>query len=205
MTIVEQISSRMSLAVRVVDDFSKLSSLAGATQVFITETGKTALQTPSGYYVFRSLSETHVTIRIDNKYYFPKEVAIDISALDPNRPVTTHTMTPGYLYPFPPATTLLRGLVVDGASHPVEGAHVSVTGTTVANESGGDGRFVLYWGPVGEDDISIVNHRRLLKIANSTTIALHVTHPSFQPKDVTIGTMVEGELTLLTTPIVMNP
>ena len=81
----------------------------------------------------------------------------------------------------------------------------TVAGATVMNKSEADGRFVLYWGPLEEGDISVASSRRYLKIGGSTTIRLNVTHPSFQLKTVTVGTMVEGELKLLTTPIILTP
>jgi hypothetical protein len=194
MTITERAVARVSFAVRLLDDFAARSSLVGTTEVFITASGKRGLQTPSGYHVFTDLTAANVTIRIENRNYFPKEVAIDIAALDPRNPVITQTMKPSYLYPFPTGSTLVRGAVRDAAGSPVRGATVAVTGSTIANASGEDGRFVLYWGPLDEDAVSVVNHRRLVKVANSTAIALHVTHPSFQPADVAVGTVAEGEL-----------
>jgi hypothetical protein len=153
-----------------------------------------------------NLPDTSVTVRIENKHYFPKEVAVSIPALDARNPVTAQTMKPNCLYPFPEATTQVRGVIHDPAHLPVQGAEVSVVGATaIANQSEADGRFVLFWGPLDEDHISIVNHRRLLTIGSSTTINLNVSHPSFQPAEVSIGIVVEGELKLLTTPIVMNP
>ena len=205
MTITERSLSRVSLAVRLLDDFSGRPSLIGATQVFITGSGRTAVQKSGGYYVFMDLTGTNVTIRIENTHYFPAEVAINIAGLDPRNPVIARTMKPAGLYPFPAGTTLVRGVIRDPAGQAVQGAHVSVTGTAIANDSGNDGRFVLYWGPLDEDDISVVNHRRLVKVGNSTTINLTVTHPSFQPADTSIGTVVEGELKMLVSPIVMNP
>ena len=205
MTITERALSRVSLAVRLLDDFSGRPSLVGATRVFIIGSGRTAVQKSGGYYVFMDLANTNVTIRIENPHYFPAEAAIDIAALDPRNPVVVRTMKPGDLYPFPTGTTLVRGVIRNPADHPVQGAHVSVTGAVVASESGDDGRFVLAWGPLDEDDISVVNHRRLVKVGNSTTINLGVTHPSFQPAAVSIGTVVEAELKILVSPIVMNP
>ena len=205
MTITERSLSRVSLAVRLLDDFSARPSLIGATQVFITGSGRTAAPKSGGYYVFMDLTDTNVTIRIENTHYFPAEVAVSIPALDSRNPVIARTMKPGGLYPFPAGTTLVRGVILDPADQPVQGAHVSVTGTAIANDSGDDGRFVIYWGPLDEDDISVVNHRRLVKVGNSTTINLSVGHPSFQPADVSIGTVVEAELKVLASPIVMHP
>jgi len=175
MTITERSISRVSFAVRLIDGFSARPSLLGATRVFITQSGGSANPKPSGYHVFTDLTETNVTVRIENANYFPKEVAINIPALDSRNPVTAQTMKPNALYPFPAATTLVRGVILDSTQRPFRGAHVAVIGATVANESEADGRFVLYWGPLDEDHVSVVNHRRLLKIGNSTTIALHLT------------------------------
>ena len=205
MAAADRTGSSVSFVVQVLDDLTGRAALAGATDVFITETGQRPIRTPSGFYVFTGPTATQVTVRIENKYYFPKQAAVDITTLDSRNPVTTQTVKPGYLYPFPAASTLVRGLVRDAANHPVPGAQISVTGATVGNESETDGRFVLYWGPLGEDDISVVNTRRLVTIANSTTISLQVSHPSFQPQTVNIGTVPEGELTLLTTPIILSP
>jgi hypothetical protein len=160
---------------------------------------------PSGYHVFTDLTETSVTIRVENPNYAPREATVNIPALDPRNPVIALTMKPNLLYPFQSGTTLVRGIVVDNTQHPISGAHVSVNGDTISNDSGQDGRFVLYWGPLDEDQISVVDHRRLVKAGNSTTIVLHVTHPSFQPTDVTIGIVVEADVKLLATAIVMNP
>ena len=206
MAITERSISRVSFAVRLIDEFTARPPLLGETRVFITGRDQTAIRRPDGYHVFMNLPDTSVTVRIENKHYFPKEVAVTIAALDARNPVTAQTMKPNCLYPFPAATTQVRGVILDPADHPIQGAQVSVVGATaVANESEADGRFVLFWGPLDEDHISVVAHRRLLKIGNSTTINLHLSHPSFQPADVTIGNVVEAELKLLTTPTVMNP
>ncbi len=205
MTITERALSRVSFAVRLLDDFSGLPYLVDMTTVFIKENGRAALQNPSGYLVFTDLTETNVTIRVDNKYYFPKEASVNIPTLNSRNPVTAVTMKPNYLYPFSPASTLVRGVILDTGNNPVEGAQVSVAGNTVTNASETDGRFVLYWGPLEEDDISVVSNHRYLKIGGSTMIQLNVSHPSFQPKTMIIGTMVEGESKLLTTPIILQP
>jgi hypothetical protein len=203
--ITEQRSTRVSFAVRLIDEFSTLPSLLGTTRVFIISSGETAIAKPNGYHVFTDLTETNVTVRVENAAYAPRQAVVNIAALDPRNPVTALTMKPNVRYPFPAGTTLVRGIVVDNAQHPISGAHISVNGDAVSNDSEEDGRFVLYWGPLDEDHISVVDHRRLVKAGNSTTIVLHVTHPSFQPTDVTIGIVVEADLKLLATAIVMNP
>ena len=205
MTITEQSILRISFAVRLLDDFSGQAHLIDATKVFIKENSQTAFQNPSGYQVFMGMTETDVTIRIENKYYFTKEMSVHIPSLNSRNPVTVVTMKPNYRYLFPTASTLVRGVILDQGNNPVAGAQVSVAQSAVMNESEADGRFVLYWGPLEEDDISVVNHHRHLKIGASTTIQLNVSHPSFQPKTIAIGTMAEGELKLLATPIILSP
>jgi hypothetical protein len=205
MTITEQTLTRVSFAVRLEDDFSGRGHLVHGTKVHIEENGRMAFENPSMYQVFTGVLETNVTIQVENKYYFPKRVSVDIPGLDARNPVVKVTMKPNCLYPFPAGSTLVRGVILDAGSHGAEGAQVSVAGSTVTNESGGDGRFVLYWRPLEEDDVAVVNNHRHLKIGGGTTIQLNVSHAAFAPKTVIIGTVVEGELKLLTAPIILNP
>jgi len=205
MTVTEQTLFRVSLAVRLQDDFSREAYLVDKTRVFIKEDGRTALQNPSRHHVFTGVPQTNVTIRTENRFYFPKETGVNIPGLDPRTPLVAVTMKPNYLYPFPSTSTLGRGIILDPGNVPVEKAQVSIAGSTVTNESEADGRFVLYWGPLEENDIAVVGKHRCLKIGGVTAIDLNVNHPAFQPKTLTIGTIVEGELKLLTTPIVLNP
>jgi len=205
MTATEQTLFRASFAVRLRDDFSGEAYLVDTTKVFIMEDGRTALQNPSRFHVFTGVTMTNVTIRVENKFYFPQETGVNIPGLDTRNPVAAVTMKPNYLYPFPATSTLVRGVVLGPGNSPVENAQVSIAGSTVTNASEADGRFVLYLGPLEEKDIAVVGNRRFLKIGGVTAIDLNVTHPAFQPKTAAIGTIPEGGLKLLTTPIVLNP
>src|SRR5262245_22789956 len=97
MTITERSSSRVSFAVRLIDDFSTQPSLIGPTQVFITGSGEVATPKPTGYHVFTDLTKANVTVRIENRNYAPKEVAVNIPTLDARNPVTAQTMKPSAL------------------------------------------------------------------------------------------------------------
>jgi hypothetical protein len=204
-TITEQTFLRVSFAVRLEDDFSGLAHLVHTTNVRIKENGRIALENQSRYHVFTGVAEANVTIRVENKYYFQKEESVNIPGLDARNPVVTATMKPNYLYPFPRVSTLVRGVILDSGNHPAEGAQISVAGSAVTNKSGADGRFVLYWGPLEEDDLEVASNHRHLNIGGQTTLQLNVSHPAFQPKIVAIGTVAEGELKLLTAPIILNP
>ncbi len=202
--VTEQTLLQASFAVWLQDDLSGQASLVDTTQITIKENGRWALRNPSGYYVFTQMPETTVTVRVETKYYVLREVSVNIPALNARNPVVAVTMKPNSLYPFPTGTTLVRGIVVDAGAHPLSGATVSVAGSAVTNTSEADGRFVLYWGPLLEDDISMVSNQRLLSVGGTTVIQLNVSHPPYLPETVTLGTLVEGDLKLMTTPVVLN-
>jgi hypothetical protein len=201
----EQRLSRVSFVVRLQDDFSGEPCLVNGSTVRIQENGRVAFENPSRFHVFTAVPETHVTIRVENRYYFPETVSVNIAGLDGRNPVVKVPMKPNGLYPFPDGSTLVRGLVLDPARQGLEGAKVSVVGSAVANQSEADGRFVLYWRPLEEEDVAVVNGHRFLKIGGGTSIRLNVSHPAFQLKTVTIGTVGEGDLKMVAAPVILNP
>lgn len=205
MAVVEQFIRAVSFAVQLQDDFARKGFLAGKTKVFIKETGATAGENPSRYHVFTDLSGTSFTVRVENQYYFDQEVSVSIPVLDRRNPVVAVTMKPKYLYPFPDASTLVRGVVVGPGTTPVEGATVTVVGSSVANKSEQDGRFVLYFGPLTEDNVVVTGTHRYVKAGAGSTLRIKVEHPLYAPQTVTIGTIDEGTTKLLTTPITLSP
>ncbi|MBE9594775.1 MAG: carboxypeptidase regulatory-like domain-containing protein, partial [Proteobacteria bacterium] len=66
-------------------------------------------------------------------------------------------------YPFPPGATLIRGKVYDSAGEAVSGAKVRVRGKDVENKTTEKGEFVLYFGPLTEDEIIRVDGKRFVK------------------------------------------
>lgn len=205
MAVVERFIRTVAFAVRLHDDFFRQGFLSGQTKVFLSGSGVTAVENPSRYHVFTDLIGTAFTVRVENAYYFNQEVSVSIPALDPRNPVVSVTMKPKYLYPFPAGSTLIRGAAVGPGGTPVEGAAISVVGSSVTNKSEQDGRFVLYFGPLTEDNIAVTGTRRYVKIGVSTTLQIRVVHPSYAPKTVTIGTVEEATTKLLTTPITLSP
>lgn len=203
--LMEQRRVRVSFAVRLIDDYTKQSGLVGDTVVRIVGNGRAGFQNASKYHVFTDVRETNVTVRVENPYYHSRDVAVNIVTLNPRNPVVVVTLSPNTLYPFPAGSTIVRGSVIDTGSNPIEGATVSAIGGTVTVRSGARGGFALYWGPLKEDDVEIVGGRRELTIGGSTTIRLRASHPSFQTKDVIIGKVREGELTLVGSPVQLNP
>ncbi|HVO84756.1 MAG TPA: carboxypeptidase-like regulatory domain-containing protein [Syntrophobacteria bacterium] len=201
----DEFVTKVSFAVLLQDDFSREGFLVDRTRVFLRESGREAQENPSKYYVFVDLSGTDHTLAIENKYYFEKEVNVSIPGLDPRRPIVAVTMKPKSFYPFPFTATLIRGSITDSAGAPIADAALTVVGSTVSNTSEPEGRFVLYFGPLTEDDIVVSGGQRLVKVGASTTLQIRVEHPSYAAKTVTIGTVEEGAAKLLATPITLSP
>ncbi len=192
-------------AVYLQDDFTKKGSLIDQTKVFLLENGRVARENPSGLHVFLNLAGAAFTARVENKCYFPQEVAINVPTLDPRLPLVSVTMKPNYLYPFPVGSTLVRGQVIDSTNGPVAGATVSAVGKPGNNLTDAKGRFVLYFDPLAEEEITRKNGRRLLTLGGSTTIRLTVTHPTFKNKTLDIGDVLESSTNLLAVPITLDP
>jgi hypothetical protein len=201
----EQFVTRISFAVLLQDDFCKHGFLVDRTRIFLREGGHEATENLSKYYVFVNLNGANYTLTVENKYYFEKEVSVSIAGLDPRNPIVAVTMKPNSLYPFPAAATLIRGSITGSAGTPVGDAAVSVVGSTVSNTSEPGGRFVLYFGPLTEDDIVASGNHRHVKVGASTALKIRVQHPSYADRIVTIGTVDEGSTKLLGTPITLTP
>lgn len=201
----EQFVTKISFAVLLQDDFCKQGFLVDRTRVLLRESGQEATENSSRYYVFVDLSGTNYTLAVENNYYFKKEVSVSIPGLDPRNPIVAVMMKPNFRYPFPAAATLIRGRIADSVGTPIGDAAVSVVGSTVSNASGPEGRFVLYFGPLTEDDIVVSGTHRNVKVGGSTALEVRVQHPSYANKIVAIGTVAEGSTKLLQTPITLTP
>lgn len=193
----------LSVAIQPIDDFSEQRFLLGQTKVFLKEYNKAALQNPSGYYVFLDLNVDTFTVGIENRNYFSEEVEVDIPHITTKYPVVTVRMKPNYFYPFPLRSTLIRGKVVNKEGNPVSGASIEVYRSNIINKSEQDGRFVLYFDPLTEDDIKIENGRRYVKINSSVNIRLEIKHPNYRDEEISINNVEEGEEILLTEPVLL--
>lgn len=193
----------LAFALSLVDHFSGQPGLVGETTATAREAPKAALCNPSGYYLFLGLTGTHFTVEIRNPLYLDKDVLVDIGALNPRSPLVTVVLFPRYLYPFPAGSTLIVGRVTDGGLQPLSGAAVTVVGSTVINQSDRDGRFVLYFTSLTDDDVQIQDGRRCIAVSGSTTLRLQATKANYQSTTVTIGTVEEGLTKLVRDPIQM--
>ena len=195
----------LSFALSLVDHFTGSTGLLGETTVKVVDADRTGRLNPSGYYVFMGLSGSAFTVQIRNAYYLDHDLAVDIGALDPRLPLATAVLHPRYLYPFPAGSTLITGRVVDDSQQPLAGADVTVVNSAVGNRSDPDGRFVLYFTGLTDDDIQVQNGRHLIEVNGSTTLQLEVQHSGYEVQGVTIDALEEASIKLVRDPIVMVP
>ena len=98
----------------------------------------------------------------------------------PENLVIRMMLKPKPSYPFPPGATLIRGKVYDSAGEVVSDAKVKVKGKDVENKTTEEGEFVLYFGPLTEEEIIIEGGKRFVKGNGSKTLYLEaegVTEP----------------------------
>jgi hypothetical protein len=194
MTALETLRTRLSLAVRVRDDFTDQDARG---TIAVTVTGnRSAIRNLSGYYLFLDLDAGPTTVDIVSSQYLPASHATSIPLADPLDPVLEEVLLPRWTYPFPAGTTRVTGLVKDAAGAGVAGADVSGLGRPTRSDA--DGRFVAYFRALGEDDIEVVvaatSRRRLVKAGDgTTTFQLTLAHPTFQALIVSVADLEEGE------------
>jgi hypothetical protein len=98
----------------------------------------------------------------------------------PENLVIRMLLKPKPSYPFPPGATLIRGKVYDSAGEAISGAKVRVRGKDVENKTTEEGEFVLYFGPLTEEEIIRVDGKRFVKGDDDKTLYLEaegVTEP----------------------------
>jgi hypothetical protein len=195
----------LSFALSLVDHFTGSPGLLGDTTVTVVEANQAGELNPSGYYVFMDLSGPGFTVQIRNVYYLAQDLTVDIGTLDSRLPLVTAVLHPRYLYPFPAGSTLITGRVVDDSQQPLAGADVTVVNSAVANRSDPDGRFVLYFTGLTEDDVQVQNGRRLIEVNGSTTLQLQVQRSGYEIHSVTIDSLEEASTTVIREPVAMVP
>lgn len=150
-----RITTRLSLAVLLTDDFTQKKEITGKVRVSIPSLKLKAVMNPSGYYNFCDLpaSPPDRKLHITSDYYMDKETGpITFPLADP--PVYTVTLKPGPLYPFPIWATLLRGVVSDADGNAIPGALVECVAKGLSTTTSAKGEFVLYF-PLEQEDEKI--------------------------------------------------
>jgi hypothetical protein len=183
----EKIVTTVSLAVILHDDFASGKQPIGKIKVSLQEQERQAFQNLSGYYLFTNVEGDTHTIQVTSDYYFdPEEEEVVLSSLDSKNPVVDITLKPMPFYPFPPGTTLMKGVVKNSSGEAVSGATVTVESPALETQTTEKGEFVFYFTGLTEDDIIEVNNQKFVRGNGDQTITLEVTHPDYTSKQVQI-------------------
>lgn len=163
------ISTSLSLTIWLTDDFTKQEPI-GNIEVILKERNIRAAKSLKGYYLFTDLADGNYTIGFNSDLYFPKEISVNTSLLDPKSPVVEIVLIPRPAYPFPENATLLRGSVLSTysfAKGPLVSAEIEEAGKireeTMTDERG---EFVLYFDGIENKDIVI----RIKKYNDTKTV-----------------------------------
>ena len=174
MDFLERHSTKLAFAVLLVDDFSNREPIGGV-DVSLKDRKEKPVKNLSSYYLFLDLPDDSYTVQVRSDYYFDEE--LDTTAeLDAKNPVVNITLKPKPSYPFPPGATLIRGKVYASGGEAVSGAKVRVKEKGVENKTTEKGEFVLYFGPLIEDEIIEVDGKRFVKGDEGKIIHLEVEY-----------------------------
>jgi hypothetical protein len=204
--IAEERSTRLSLAVELVDDFAPATPPQQPITVSLRGHAWRPHPTAGGYIVFRDLPPGDYTVEVRSAQYLPEDREVHLPHADPLRPVLSVRLTAGPVYRFPAGATLLLGVVRDPEGAPVSGAVVRLVERQEASRTAADGRFVLYFKRLTEDDVTRVEGRRLLKAAAAeSALRLRITHADYRTKTIKVERIEEGTVQSLSEPIVVRP
>jgi hypothetical protein len=99
-----------------------------------------------GEYGFARLSSGDYELAAESPFFFAAALPFSYDAAKGYDGPTVAVLEPAPAYPFPPGTTLLRGVVVDATEEPAKGASVSVVERPEFNSETDDtGEFVLFF------------------------------------------------------------
>lgn len=154
MKFLEKIHSKLSVAVFPIDAFSPKEKLKGVCTIRVSGFNQTPIQNRHGYYLFLDLPELPHTITAESQYYNPV-VIVDFQVDDPLWPILELELQPNTSYPFPEGTTLLRGILLDENNTPIAKAAVNDQKSDQSTLSNDNGKFVLFFKEVIEDEITV--------------------------------------------------
>lgn len=159
----------LSLVVRVVDAFTGRPP-QWPLDVSVDGLDATPVRGRHGHYLFLDVDLPSSPITVDvagSPWYDDAREPVQLStaddptppALNPRRRPLVVKMVPSTRYPFPPGTTLVRGVVRDergGADRPVPDAMVGIDGIDRRSRTTGVGEFALFLQLSPDGTVSVV-------------------------------------------------
>nr|CBH39148.1 conserved hypothetical protein [uncultured archaeon] len=105
----ERHSTKLSLAVSLLDDYSKGKPI-GRVEVSLKGRKEKPVKNLSSYYLFLKLPDDSYTVQVRSDFYFDEELDIDLAGF---KEPTAINLKPKPSYPFSAGATLIRGAVAN--------------------------------------------------------------------------------------------
>src|SRR5262245_49525763 len=142
--VLEQRTTKVSLAIRLTDDFAPSAPPRGEATVSLTPGARRAMTKATGYSVFVDLAPGTYTVHVRSALYLPEDRQVSVPHANPLDPVLAVPLKPRWSYPFPVGTTLIQGLLREEGGAPIASGAVKTSERPAESVSADDGRFVLY-------------------------------------------------------------
>ncbi|MCG9968455.1 carboxypeptidase-like regulatory domain-containing protein [Pelotomaculum terephthalicicum JT] len=120
-------STKVSLVVCPVDDYTASPKSGGNIHVFLREHPGRPVRKADGYFVFTGLPVGTYHVVVQSDIYLNETTIVKLEEIDPAEPIVYISLKPNSAYPFPAGTTLLRAALRDSGGNPAPDANVRAT------------------------------------------------------------------------------
>lgn len=191
--------TRLSLVVQIGDSLFPGGRPMGSVRVSLLPGGQGPIYNLSGVPCFLDLEAGTYQLVVEGENYFPECLSVTLPLRNPRQPLLPVQLTPLPSYPFPPGTTLIRGIVQENADTPVAGAGVEVPGEGVRTQTTSRGEFAMAWPPLSSSRVIVerrdgVTRRYIRNDAGEKELRVEITHPDYQQEVVTVAELEEGTM-----------
>jgi len=120
-------STKVSLVVCPVDDYSAVPKSGGNINVFLSEHPGRPVRKADGYFVFTGLPPGSYHVVVQSDVYLNEIIEVALERIDPAEPILHISLKPNSAYPFPAGSTLIRAALRDSGGNPAPGAKLRAT------------------------------------------------------------------------------
>jgi hypothetical protein len=139
---------KLSAVVQLIDGFRAQPAVGCRARFLFDHAPVQPLAKPDAFYAFGGLAAGAHRLTVEADGFFPREVTLQVPMAEPLADaIVACDLAPSPLYPYPAGTTLLRGLVGDGAQHgqalagvAVLASYANLRGTAIESATRTDGR-----------------------------------------------------------------
>ncbi len=199
---VEPLTKKLSLAIKLVDDFTKQAPIGKVSVNLVGEKRKIA-RNLSGYYLFLDLPVKEYSLQTRSDFYFDETSTLTVTAIDPESTFEEKTtqilkeivLKPNPSYPFPNGATLIRGIVQDQKQNSLHSANVSIVEKSLLTSTTEKGEYVFCFSRLTGDDVIIKDGKRYLKpkpTSKTTILTIRAVAKNSAPIQVTIAGLEES-------------